>query len=149
MRLLVNSSVLNAYAGRNEQRPNKVRAGAPNADTALLRFKTIDRYELQSLVFIVLEEQVGELKRRGLLNRPVPSPSTGTTRCFTARKYGDAQREAEGRLLLRRNPSAQNSFSVSSSGARNHSQVLQFGEPGDLPVEDFIRGQQAHARLGC
>jgi hypothetical protein len=72
MRLLVNSSALNAYAEGMSNMSNKVGARVPNADTALLRFKTIDRYELQSVVSIVLEEQVDELKRRGLLNRPVP-----------------------------------------------------------------------------
>lgn len=73
IRLLVNSSVLNAYAEGMSNVSNKVgAAGVPNADTALLRFKTIDRYELQSVVSIVLEEQVNELKRKGLLSRPVP-----------------------------------------------------------------------------
>jgi hypothetical protein len=37
-----------------------------------LYFKSIDRYELQSVISIVLEEQVDELKRKGLLMRPVP-----------------------------------------------------------------------------
>src|SRR5712692_46487 len=72
MRLLVNSSVLNAYAEGMSNVSDKIGAVVPNADTALLYFKTIDRYELQSTVSIVLEEQVDELKRRGLLNRPVP-----------------------------------------------------------------------------
>ena len=72
IRLLVNSSVLNAYAEGMSNVSNKIGAGVPNADTALLYFKTIDRYELQSVVSIVLEEQVDELKRKGLLNRPVP-----------------------------------------------------------------------------
>ncbi len=72
MRLLVNSAVLNAYAEGMSNVSNKVGTRVPDADTALLYFKTIDRYELQSVVSIVLEEQVDELKRRGLLNRPVP-----------------------------------------------------------------------------
>jgi hypothetical protein len=73
MRLLVNSSVLNAYAEGMSNVSNKLGAGmVPNADTALLRFKSIDRYELQSVVSMVLEEQVDELKRKGLLDRPVP-----------------------------------------------------------------------------
>ncbi len=73
MRLLVNSSVLNAYAEGMSNVSNKMTAGrVPNADTALLRFESIDRYELQSVVSIVLEEQINELKRRGLLDRPVP-----------------------------------------------------------------------------
>lgn len=74
MRLLVNSSVLNAYAEGMSNVSNKVGVSrrVPNADTALIRFKSIDRYELQSVVSIVLEEQVEELKMKGLLNRPVP-----------------------------------------------------------------------------
>src|SRR3989442_4471614 len=72
MRLLVNSSVLNAYAEGMSNVSNKIGSGVPNSDTALMRFKSIDRYELQSVVSIVLEEQVDELKRKGLLNRPVP-----------------------------------------------------------------------------
>jgi Transposase DDE domain len=72
IRLLVNSSVLNAYAEGTSNVSNKVGARVPNSDTALLRFKGIDRYELQSVVSIVLEEQVDELKRKGLLNKPVP-----------------------------------------------------------------------------
>ncbi len=72
IRLLVNSSVLNAYAEGMSNVSNKLGAVVPNADTALMYFKTIDRYELQSVVSIVLEEQVNELKRKGLLNRPVP-----------------------------------------------------------------------------
>ncbi len=72
IRLLVNSSVLNAYAEGMSNVSNKFGAGVPNSDTALMRFKSIERYELQSVVSIVLEEQVGELKRKGLLKRPVP-----------------------------------------------------------------------------
>jgi hypothetical protein len=90
IRLLVNSSVLNAYAEGMSNVSNKVvGAGVPNADTALLYFKTIDRYELQSVVSIVLEEQVGELKRRGLLNRPVPIAFDWHDQMF----YGDHDAE--------------------------------------------------------
>jgi hypothetical protein len=45
IRLLVNSSVLNAYAEGMSNVSNKVGAGVPNADTALLYFKTIDTYD--------------------------------------------------------------------------------------------------------
>ncbi len=72
MRLLVNSSVLNAYAEGMSNVSNEIGSGAPNSDTALMRFKSIDRYELQSVISIVLEEQVDELKRDCLLRRPVP-----------------------------------------------------------------------------
>src|ERR1700674_4627327 len=72
IRLLVNSSVLNAYAEGMSNVSNKIGSVVPNSDTALLRFKTIDRYELQSVISIVIEEQVNELKRKGLLVRPVP-----------------------------------------------------------------------------
>ncbi len=73
MRLLVNSSVLNAYAEGMSNVSNKMGSGGvPNSDTALMRFKSIDRYELQSVVSIVLQEQANELKSDGLLDRPVP-----------------------------------------------------------------------------
>jgi hypothetical protein len=46
MRLLVNSSVLNAYAEGMSNVSNKIlRSGVPNSDTALLRFKSIDTYD--------------------------------------------------------------------------------------------------------
>lgn len=89
IRLLVNSSVLNAYAEGMSNVSNKIGAVVPNADTALLVFKTIDRYELQSVVSMVLEEQVGELKRRGLLNRPVPIAFDWHDQMF----YGDHDAE--------------------------------------------------------
>src|SRR5437016_4343211 len=72
MRLLVNSSVLNAYAEGMSNVSNKIGARLPNSDTALMRFKSIDRYELQSVISILLEEQVDELKKKDLLNSPVP-----------------------------------------------------------------------------
>jgi len=72
MRLLVNSSVLNAYAEGTSNVSNRSGCVTPNSDTALMRFKSIDRYELQSVISIVLEEQVGELRRMGLMKRPVP-----------------------------------------------------------------------------
>ena len=72
MGLLVNSSVLNAHAEGMSNASNKIGTRVPNSDTALLRFKSIDRYELQSVASIILGEQVNELKRKGLLNRPVP-----------------------------------------------------------------------------
>ena len=46
MRLLVNSSVLNAYAEGMSNVSNEIGSGAPNSDTALMRFKSIDRYFL-------------------------------------------------------------------------------------------------------
>ena len=53
IRLLVNSSVLNTYAEGMSNVSNKAGAMVPNADTALLYFKTIDRHELQSAVSMV------------------------------------------------------------------------------------------------
>jgi hypothetical protein len=88
MRLLVNSSVLNAYAEGMSNVSNKLGAGVPNADTALMYFKTIDRYELQSVVSIVLEKQVDELKRKGLLNRPVPIAFDWHDQMFYGEKEG-------------------------------------------------------------
>jgi hypothetical protein len=91
MRLLVNASVLNAYAEGMSNVSNKIRAGTPNADTALLYFKSIDRYELQSVVSIVLEKQVDELKKKGLLKRPVPIAFDWHDQMF----YGDHDATAE------------------------------------------------------
>jgi Transposase DDE domain len=70
--LLVNASIFNTYAEGMSNVSRKLRNHTPTGETALTYFKSIDRYELQSVVSIVLEEQVDELKRRGLLNRPVP-----------------------------------------------------------------------------
>lgn len=88
MRLLVNSSVLNAYAEGTSNVSNKIGSSrVPNSDTALLRFKSIDRYELQSVVSIVLEEQIEELKRKRLLERPVPIAFDWHDQMF----YGDKE----------------------------------------------------------
>lgn len=89
IRLLVNSSVLNAYAEGMSNVSNKMGSRVPNSDTALLRFKSIDGFELQSVVSIVLEEQVDELKRKGLLNRPVPIAFDWHDQMF----YGDKSTE--------------------------------------------------------
>lgn len=70
--LLVNASILNTYAEGMGNVSRQLRNRTPTGETALTYFKSIDRYELQSAVSVVLEEQVDELKRRGLLNRPVP-----------------------------------------------------------------------------
>src|SRR5437867_8749787 len=105
MRLLVNSSVLNAYAEGMSNVSNKIGANRlPNSDTALLRFKSIDRYELQSVISTLLEEQVDELKRKNLLNSPVPH-SVRLARSGVLRRGGgdrhDQRHQTEGRLLVR------------------------------------------------
>lgn len=56
IRLLINSSVFNTYAEGMSNVSNQIGTRVPNSDTALLRFKSVDRYELQSMVSIVLEE---------------------------------------------------------------------------------------------
>ena len=70
MRLLVNSSVLNAYAEGMSNVSNKAGAMVPNADTALLYFKTIDRHGLQSAVSMVsgLDFHCGSIARLRWLN---------------------------------------------------------------------------------
>ena len=76
--LLVKASILNGYAEGTSNVSRRLlgaRKGSrkiPTGETALSYFRGVDRYELQSAISIVLEEQVGELKRRGLLKRPVP-----------------------------------------------------------------------------
>src|SRR5438132_12390428 len=103
MRLLVNSSVLNAYAEGMSNVSNEIGSRAPNSDTALMRFKSIDRYELQSVVSIVLEEQVDELKRDGLLKKARPD-SLRLARPDVLRRDEDGhgqRHQAESRLLVR------------------------------------------------
>ena len=72
-------------------------------ETALSYFKDIDRYELQSATSIVFEEQVDELRRKGLLRRPVPVAFDWHDQMFYGEKeYRDGPRhQAEERLLLR------------------------------------------------
>jgi hypothetical protein len=73
--LLVKASILNSYAEGTGNVSRKLllgRARLPTGETALSYFKTIDRFELQSVVGIVIEDQLAELKRIGLLDKPVP-----------------------------------------------------------------------------
>jgi hypothetical protein len=69
--LLVKASILNGYAEGTSNVSRKM-GSAPTGDTVLSYFKTMDRYELLRASSIVLEEQVDELKMKGLLSRPVP-----------------------------------------------------------------------------
>jgi hypothetical protein len=50
----------------------KLNSRTPTGETALSYFKSMDRLELLSAASVVLEEQVEELKRKGVLSRPVP-----------------------------------------------------------------------------
>jgi hypothetical protein len=76
--LVVKASILNGYAegtgsvSRKLLGSGKGSRTAPTGETALSYFRSIDRYELLGATFMVFEEQVNELKRKGLLNRPVP-----------------------------------------------------------------------------
>lgn len=70
--LLVNASILNTYAEGMSNVSRELRNHTPTGETALTYFKSIERYELQSVVSIVLGEQVDELKSRWLLKRSVP-----------------------------------------------------------------------------
>jgi hypothetical protein len=70
--LLVNATIMNTYAEGMSDVSRKLGNHIPTGETALSYYKHIDRYELQSVISIVLEEQVDELKRKGLLKRPVP-----------------------------------------------------------------------------
>ncbi len=87
--LLVNASILNTYAEGMSNVSRKLGNHTPTGETALTYFKTIDRYELQSVVSIVLEEQVDELRRKGLLKRPVPIAFDWHDEMF----YGDENAE--------------------------------------------------------
>ncbi len=69
--LLVKASILNSYAEGTSNVSRKL-AKVPTGDTVLSYLKGVDRYELQSVSSIVFEEQVEDLKRKGLLKRPVP-----------------------------------------------------------------------------
>jgi Transposase DDE domain len=69
--LLVKASILNGYAEGTSNVSRKL-GRAPTGDTVLSYFKTTDRYELLSASSILFEEQVDELRRKGLLSRPVP-----------------------------------------------------------------------------
>ena len=71
--LLVNASILNGYVeGTSSSSRHLLKKIAPTGETALSNFKSIDRFELQSVTGIVFEDQVDDLKRRGLLDRSVP-----------------------------------------------------------------------------
>ena len=87
--LLVNASIMNTYAEGMGSVSRKVGNHTPTGETALTYFKEIDRYELQSVVSIVLGEQVDELKMKGLLKRPVPIAFDWHDEMF----YGDERAE--------------------------------------------------------
>jgi hypothetical protein len=87
--LLVNASILNTYAEGMSNVSRKLGNHLPTGETALTYFKSIDRLELQSAASIVLEAQIEELKRKGLLNRPVPIAFDWHDEMF----YGDENSE--------------------------------------------------------
>jgi len=69
--LLVKASILNGYAEGTSNVSRKL-GSAPTGDTVLSYLRSVDRYELLGASSIVFEEQVDELKEKGLLNLPVP-----------------------------------------------------------------------------
>ena len=89
--LLVKASALNSYmegTGNVSRKLLNVRRrerGLPTGETALSYFKTIDRFELQSVVGIVIEDQLSELKNIRLLDLPLPIAFDWNDRMF----YGD------------------------------------------------------------
>ena len=93
--LLVKASILNGYAEGTGDVSRRLLGGArkgsrgtaPTGETALSYFRSIDRYELLSLTSVVFEEQVDDLKRKGLLNRPVPIAFDWNDQMF----YGDEE----------------------------------------------------------
>lgn len=87
--LLVNASIMNAYVDGMGDVSRRLGNHTPTGETALTYFKRIDRCELQSVVSIVLEKQVEELKGRGLLKRPVPIAFDWHDEMF----YGDEDAE--------------------------------------------------------
>jgi hypothetical protein len=78
--LLVKASILDGYAEGTGSVSRRLLGGtrkgsrgtAPTGETALSYFGSIDRYELLSMTSVVFEEQVDDMKRKCLLNRPVP-----------------------------------------------------------------------------
>ena len=78
MSLVVKASILNGYAegtggvSRKLLGSGKGSRTSPTGETALSHFRSIDRHELLGATSMVFEEQVNELKRKGLLNRPFP-----------------------------------------------------------------------------
>jgi Transposase DDE domain len=88
--LLVKASILNGYAeGTSNVSRKLLPRRVPTGETVLSYFKDIDRYELQSATSIVFEEQVHELRRKGLLRRPVPVAFDWHDQLF----YGDKESE--------------------------------------------------------
>ena len=88
--LLVKASILNSFAEGTGNVSRKLLLGGgrlPTGETALSYFKTIDRFELQSVVGIVIEDQLTELKRIGLLDKPVPIAFDWHDQMF----YGDSE----------------------------------------------------------
>ena len=86
--LLVKASILNGYAEGTSNVSRKL-GRAPTGDTVLSYLKTMDRCELLSASSVVFEEQVDELKRKGLLKRPVPIAFDWHDQLF----YGDKESE--------------------------------------------------------
>jgi putative transposase len=76
--LLVKASTLSGYAEGTSNVSRKLLGGRkgsrsfPTGETALSYFRNLDRYELLGSTSVVLEEQVGELRKKGLLKGPVP-----------------------------------------------------------------------------
>lgn len=88
--LLVNASIMNKYVeGTSGVSRRVLGERLPTGDTALSYFKSVDRQELLSVSGIILEKQVDELKRRGLLLRPVPVAFDWHDQMF----YGDESAE--------------------------------------------------------
>jgi len=83
--LLVNASMLNCYLDGLGYASRDLGGRVPTGETALSYIKSIDRYELESVTWILLEEQLNELKVKGLLNRPVPIAFDWNDQMF----YGD------------------------------------------------------------
>jgi hypothetical protein len=90
--LLVKASTLNSYVegtGNVSRKRLNVRKGErrlPTGETALTYFKTIDRFKLQSVVGLVIEDQLNKLKKIGLFDKPVPIAFDWHDQMF----YGDA-----------------------------------------------------------
>jgi hypothetical protein len=87
--LLVKASILNGYAEGTSNVSRKLVREVPTGETALSYFKTIDRYELQSAASVVFEEQVDELRMKGLLRRPVAVAFDWHDQLFYGEKESD------------------------------------------------------------
>jgi len=90
--LLVKASILNRCAEGTSIVSRKLFGRAPTGETALSYFRSVNRYEFLSIPSTVFEDQVNELKRMGLLSRPVPIAFDWHDQMFYGERDSDGRR---------------------------------------------------------